>query len=214
LSDILFCPTPLAVANLRNEGLESRTRLTGDLMYDVSIAFRERAEQRGGPMADAWKAGQFALATVHRAENTDDPARLRQIVAALDRIARETCPVVWPMHPRTRKCLEAIGYPAGSITVIPPASYLEMLLLEARARVILTDSGGVQKEAHILKVPCVTLRDETEWEETLANGCNTLAGCSGEKVHQAMARITEAGPWEAIYGDGTASDQILNALAG
>lgn len=214
LSDILFCPTPLAVSNLRNEGLEARSRLTGDLMFDVSIAFRERAEEIGGPLATAWKPGQFALATVHRAENTDDPERLRQIVAALDRIANETCPVVWPIHPRTRKRLEAIGCSTGSITIVPPASYLEMLLLEGRARVILTDSGGVQKEAHFLQVPCITLRDETEWEETLVNGCNVTTGCDGEKIRNAMERISQAGPWTEIYGDGTASHQMLTALAG
>ena len=148
LSDLLFCPTPLAVENLRAEGLADRAVLTGDVMYDASLAFRQLAEARRGPLADTWKPGAFALATVHRAENTDDPERLRSIVAALDKIARTTCPVVWPMHPRTRNRLAVLGFETGEISVIPPASYLDMLLLEGRARFILTDSGGVQKEAY------------------------------------------------------------------
>jgi UDP-GlcNAc3NAcA epimerase len=163
LSDVLFCPTPLAVDNLGKEGLGDRAVLTGDVMYDASLAFRQVAESRGGPLADAWKAGEFALATVHRAENTEDPERLGAVVAGLEKIARSICPVVWPMHPRTRKQLAALGLSTGSISVIPPVSYLDMLLLEGRARFILTDSGGVQKEAYFLKVPCITLRDETEW---------------------------------------------------
>jgi len=150
---------------------------------------------------------------VHRAENTDDPNRLREIVSALDCIAKKSCPVVWPMHPRTKKRLESIGCSTGAISVIPPASYLDMLLLEGRARTILTDSGGVQKEAYFLKVPCITLRDETEWEETLQNRCNILTGCSREQMLQAINRISEAGPWTAIYGDGKAAAQMLAALS-
>jgi UDP-GlcNAc3NAcA epimerase len=213
LSDLLFCPTTLAVENLRKEGLHARAVMTGDVMYDACLAFREVAESRGGPLADAWRPGQFALATVHRAENTDDPERLRGILNALDCIARTICPVVWPVHPRTKKKLSEMGWSADSLTAIQPVSYLEMLLLEGRARFILTDSGGVQKEAYFLKVPCVTLRDETEWEETLENRCNTLAGCSEEKILEAAAGIDKAGPWTAVYGDGNAGAAILNALA-
>jgi UDP-GlcNAc3NAcA epimerase len=212
LSDLLFCPTALAMENLRKEGLAERAVLTGDVMYDACLAFRDIAEQSGGPLADRWAAGEFALATVHRAENTDDPARLREILDALDCIARSTCPVVWPVHPRTRKRLSDLGWLPGAITMIEPASYFEMLLLEGRARFILTDSGGVQKEAHFLKVPCVTLRDETEWVETLDNHCNVLAGCDGEKILQAARGAAAAGPWAAIYGDGNAAAAILKAL--
>ncbi len=213
LSDLLFCPTPLAVENLRKEGLEDRTVLTGDVMYDASLAFRQIAEARCGVLADTWKPKEFALATVHRAENTDDPERLRSIVAALDKIAGTICPVVWPMHPRTRKKLADLGVSTGSISVIQPVSYLEMLLLEGRARFVLTDSGGVQKEAYFLKVPCITLRDETEWQETLGNNCNVLTGCSEDQIAAAAAVVERAGPWTAVYGDGNAGGIILDALS-
>lgn len=212
LSDLLFCPTPLAVENLRKEGLAERAVLTGDVMLDASLAFEQVAEKRGGPLADAWKTGEFALATVHRAENTDDPERLRAIVNALDGISRTLCPVVWPMHPRTRKKLTGAGLSTASIFVIQPASYLQMLLLEGRARFVLTDSGGVQKEAYFLKVPCITLRDETEWQETLENNCNVLTGCCSEKIAAAAAAVDRAGPWSAIYGNGNAGGAILDAL--
>jgi UDP-GlcNAc3NAcA epimerase len=212
LSDLLFCPTSLAIENLRKEGLQERALLSGDVMYDASLAFREVAETRGGPLADTWRPREFALATVHRAENTDDPERLRAIIEALDKIARTVCPVVWPMHPRTRKKLEDIGLSAASVSVIQPVSYFEMLLLEGRARFILTDSGGVQKESYFFKVPCITLRDETEWEETLGNTCNVLTGCCGEKILHAVSAIHTTGPWTAKYGDGHAGKAMLSAL--
>ena len=213
LSDLLFCPTPLAMENLRKEGLQDRTVLTGDVMYDASLAFRQVAEARGGALADTWKYKEFALATVHRAENTDDPERLRSIVAALDNIARTNCAVVWPMHPRTKKKLASLGLSTGSISVIHPVSYLEMLLLEGRSRFILTDSGGVQKEAYFLKVPCITLRDETEWKETLENNCNVLTGCCKDKIVAAAALVDRAGPWIAVYGNGDAGGIMLDALS-
>lgn len=194
LSDLLFCPTPLAIENLRKEGLYERALLTGDVMYDAALAYREIAEARSGPLGDFWRRGEFALATVHRAENTDDPVRLREIVGALNQVAQTVCPVVWPVHPRTQKRLQELDCPTGSISMIPPVSYLEMVLLESRARLILTDSGGVQKEAYFFKIPCVTLRDETEWEETLANHCNVLAGASREKIIQAVNAVHESGP--------------------
>jgi len=167
LSELLFCPTALAVENLRKEGLDQRAVMTGDVMYDACLEFRDIAAKRSHPLADSWNPGAFALATVHRAENTDHPDRLREILNALDFIARTVCPVLWPLHPRTGKRLSEMRWSARSVTIIPPVSYLEMLLLEARARFILTDSGGVQKEAYFLEVPCITLRDETEWQETL-----------------------------------------------
>src|SRR5262249_13935937 len=108
LSDLLFCPTELALHNLRNEGLAERAIVTGDVMYDASLAYRQMAEQRGGALAERWRCKEFALATVHRAENTDNPERLLAIVDALDEIAR-TCPVVWPVHPRTRKRLSELA---------------------------------------------------------------------------------------------------------
>jgi len=213
LSDLLFCPTPLALENLRKEGLQERAVWTGDVMYDACITFRQAAESRGGALGDSWQAGEFALATVHRAENTDDPVRLGGILKALDCIARTVCPVVWPVHPRTKKHLSDMGWSDSAVTTIEPVSYFEMLLLEGRARFIVTDSGGVQKEAYFLKVPCITVRDETEWEETLENNCNVLTGCCEEKILRAAGGIGRAGPWTAVYGDGDAGAAILNTLA-
>lgn len=213
LSDLLLCPTLLAVANLRQEGLAARAILTGDVMYDASLEFRVVAERRGGPLAESWRRGQFALATVHRAENTDDPHRLREIVEALDQIARTVCPVLWPVHPRTQSRLKDMALSTGSIALVGPVSYFEMLLLESRAQFILTDSGGVQKEAYFFKVPCITLREETEWRETLENQCNVLTGCRKESILQAAINCGEAGPWDAVYGDGKAGSRILDALA-
>ena len=212
LSDLLLCPTPVAVENLRKEGLAERAVLTGDVMFDAALAFRERAEKRGGPLADEWQPGTFALATVHRAENTDDPGRLRSIFKALDRIAEAICPVVLPLHPRTKKCLAAAGWSPRALRIIPPCSYLEMILLEGRARFVLTDSGGVQKEAYFVKTPCITLREETEWEETLEHNCNVLAGADEEKIVTAARNAGKAGPWTAVYGDGAAGAKILSAL--
>ena len=211
LSDLLLCPTDLALENLRKEGLGNRSVLTGDVMYDAAIAHRQIAETRGGMLADRWRPGQFGLATVHRQENTDDPDRLRHIVEALDRIARTICPVVWPVHPRTKKRLMELGLSVGAVTPIPPVSYLDMLLLEGRARMILTDSGGVQKEAYFFQVPCITLRDETEWRETLDNNCNVLAGANTDAIVTA-AMSNGAGPWNAGYGNGNAAAAILDAV--
>lgn len=211
LSDLLLCPTAVAMENLRREGLAERAVLTGDVMLDAALSYRELAERRGGGVADTWRPGAFALATVHRAENTDDAPRLRGIVAGLDRIAQTVCPVVWPVHPRTRKQLAAFGLSTGAVTTIEPVSYLGMLLLEGRARVILTDSGGVQKEAYFFRVPCVTLRDETEWRETLENGCNVLVPANPDAMIAAVT-ASRAGPWTAVYGGGTASAAVLDAL--
>ncbi len=212
LSDLLLCPTELAMDNLRREGLAERAVLTGDVMYDAALASRGVAEQRGGPIADAWRPKQFALATVHRQENTDDPERLRNIVGALDEIAQTVCPVVWPLHPRTKQCMRELGVSPGAVTTIDPVSYLDMLLLEGRARMILTDSGGVQKEAYFFEVPCITLRDETEWVETLQHRCNVLTGANKDAI-LAAAASTGAGPWTAHYGDGSAGAAILAAIA-
>ena len=212
LSDLLLAPTGLALTNLTREGLNSRCVVTGDVMLDANVIWRRAAEREVGELARQWAPKQFALATVHRAENTDNLERLRSILRSLERIAASVCPVVFPVHPRTRKQLASAGWTPNAVTVIDPISYLEMLLLESRARFILTDSGGVQKEAYFVQVPCITLRDETEWEETLANGCNVLTGANEEAIMTAVERLNAAGPWSDFYGDGTAGENIIRAL--
>jgi UDP-GlcNAc3NAcA epimerase len=214
LSDLLFCPTAAGMENLRREGLESRAILSGDIMYDALLANIGRAENRADSIAYQWQPGGYALATIHRAENTDNPGRLRSLIEALERIAVEICPVILALHPRTRKALEANRLAVDHINIIPPQPYFDMLLLEKRARMILTDSGGVQKEAYFVGVPCVTLRDETEWTETLENSCNVLAGSSDPaRILSAARRASSAGPWGSHYGRGDASRVILGELS-
>jgi UDP-GlcNAc3NAcA epimerase len=212
LSDLLLCPTNGALENLRKEGLAERACFSGDVMYDAALAYRDLAEHRGGELAEAWRNGDFALATIHRAENTDDPARLVEILRGIEDIAANVCPVVWPVHPRTETRLRELGYVPAAITMIRPVSYLEMLLLEGRARFVLTDSGGVQKEAYFFRVPCITLRDETEWTETLQNRCNVLAGACASRIVDAVGSVHLSGPWQACYGDGAAGSATLEAL--
>lgn len=212
VSTLLFSPTQLGMDNLRQEGLESRAMWTGDVMYDAVLWARQAASGLDGSNLPVYEARQYALATVHRAENTDDPERLRGIIAALDRVAAEICPVYLPIHPRTRKAIEALGLKSENVHFGEPLSYLEMLRMEAGARLILTDSGGVQKEAYLLGIPCVTLRDETEWTETLENRCNVLTGASPEAIFEAVSRISEAGPWTLPFGKGDAGDIIVDGL--
>jgi UDP-GlcNAc3NAcA epimerase len=212
LSDLLLAPTQAAMDNLANEGLAARSRNTGDVMYDASLAFRQLAESRGGTLAERWKPGEFALATIHRAENTDDPARLGRLLAALKRVGEEHCPVLLPLHPRTLARMTAQGWEPERLHLCDPVSYLDMLLLEGRARFILTDSGGVQKEAYFAKVPCITLREETEWVETLDGQCNVLTGAREDDIVRAANSAREAGPWRDYYGNGDAAARVLDAL--
>lgn len=217
LSDLLLCPTQTAIENLAREGLASRAVLTGDVMYDAACFYRERAEKLEAegnlelpPLARHGAA--FALATVHRAENTDDFDKLAAILRALERIACEICPVLLPLHPRTLHVLRASGWSPEKISILPPASFFQMLLMESRARFIVTDSGGVQKEAYFMRRPCITLREDTEWVETLEGGCNVLTGADEARIWEAACQTASAGPWRNLYGGGDAGTTILEAL--
>jgi UDP-N-acetylglucosamine 2-epimerase len=213
ISDFLFCPTQTAVENLRREGIEKGVYLVGDVMYDAVLLYLDLAEKKSEIMERlGLKPKSYALVTVHRAENTDQPERLRSIFEGLERVAEEGLPVILPLHPRTRKQLNALGIHTKEVQVLDPVSYLDMLVLEKNARVILTDSGGVQKEAFFFRVPCVTLREETEWVETVETGWNTLVGCDPERMVQAAL---EAHPGiESVwpYGDGQAAGRIMDLL--
>lgn len=212
LSHLLLCPTDAAIRNLRAEGIADRAVFTGDIMFDAALQFRDKAERERAGAAEEHAASQFALATIHRAENTDDPGRLLGIMQALEEIACTISPVVLPLHPRTRNKLGELGWQSQKIEITKPVSYLQMLLLESRARFVLTDSGGVQKEAYFFRVPCITLRDETEWIETLENRCNFLAGADPAKIVAGAAQAGQSGPWSAAYGNGDAATAILDAL--
>jgi UDP-GlcNAc3NAcA epimerase len=215
LSDLLLCPTTASVENAHREGLGDRAVLTGDVMLDALLAAADVANAIQNPIADKWPSGGYALVTIHRAENTDDPARMNVLLSALECIANDVCPVIVATHPRTRKIIDASRRTLKHVFLIPPVPYSEMLLLERRARMILTDSGGVQKEAYFLRVPCITLREETEWVETLENDCNILVGATqSDSITTAVSRTSTAGPWIDHYGTGNAGKCIVDCLFG
>ncbi len=228
LSVFLFCPTDQAVRNLLREGIkDERVRFVsyvGDVMYDSLLYYSRLAEKKSTILQDlslvnpqsAIGNPQYYLATLHRAENTDDPKRLKSILEALNEIGR-IHPVLFPLHPRTRKRMEV--YLAFTefkyIKFVEPVSYLDMLKLEKNARAILTDSGGVQKEAYWLKVPCLTLRGETEWVETVKSGWNKLVGTEKKNIFQGMDDLEKrrpAGREKKLFGEGRASEKIVQIL--
>jgi len=216
VSDLLFTPTRAAERNLVAEGINpSRIKVVGDVMYDAALFYGERAQRESGVLARlGLHPHAYLLATVHRAENTDDPQRLRVIFSALDRVARRY-PVVLPLHPRTRGKLSEQGIKPARITLIEPVGYLDMVMLEKNALTIITDSGGVQKEAYFHGVPCVTLRDETEWEELVDSGWNRLVTLQDETRTAAeieLAIISKPGAAPAFYGNGQAANAILTSL--
>lgn len=214
VSTLLFCPTNLAVHNLAAEGITDGVSNVGDVMFDVALHFRERARQQSSILSTLnLKEGGFVLATCHRAENTDDPARLAQITSGLAAVSAEL-PVVLPLHPRTRKLLTDRGLldQLASVRLIDPLPFIDMVALEQAAKVILTDSGGVQKEAFFYGVPCVTMRDETEWTETVDSGWNTLVGANAERIANASLFAQPGQNGITPYGHGTASAAILDAL--
>jgi UDP-GlcNAc3NAcA epimerase len=219
VSHWLFAPTDTAMANLAREGIAAaRCALVGDVMLDASVRFRERAREQSNILGRVGVAvGEFVLATVHRAENTDDPARFNAILDAL-RAVSEQRPVVWPVHPRVRETMAERGaemLASGRIRLIDPVGYLDMVMLESSAAVVATDSGGVQKEAFFFRVPCVTLRDETEWVELVESGWNRLAPpCDAASVAGAvLGAIGTCGAEVQPYGAGDAASRIAQRLA-
>lgn len=214
VSTLLFCPTDAAVKNLCAEGVLNGVHQVGDVMFDVALHYRDIAFRNSNVLSSlGLDAGHYALATCHRAENTDDPHRLASIVGALNTIASEL-PVVMPLHPRTRQALHRYGISPGSLRIVEPVGYLDMVRIEQSAAVILTDSGGVQKEAFFFGVPCLTLRDETEWGETVATGWNVLCGADGARILGAWGRLsTMRREPSRPYGDGDAAEHIADFLA-
>jgi UDP-GlcNAc3NAcA epimerase len=210
LSDLLLAPTLVAMRHLASEGLAAHAELVGDVMVDAQAW----AAARAGPHlpAVARSLGRFVLVTLHRAENVDDPERLRRILGGL---ALEL-PVIFPTHPRTRAVLEREAWPLpANLTLIDPVGYLEMIALEAHAYAIVTDSGGVQKEAYLAGVPCVTVRSETEWVETVEAGWNRVVDDDPVAVGAALADpgfMNRDRPRPSLYGDGRSAARIVAAL--
>jgi UDP-GlcNAc3NAcA epimerase len=212
VSTLLFCPTQAAVQNLALEGIVDGVSFTGDIMFDVVSFFRDKAELIS---LDQWgiKEKQYNLVTIHRAENTDSIDRLESILAALNEIAQDK-EVVLPIHPRTRNLIAKYDLTnlLSQLTVIEPVSYLEMIKLQVNANKILTDSGGIQKEAFFHKVPCITLRDETEWVETVSLGWNQIVGSDKKNIVQAYYNNGEYSKSDNPYGKGDAAAIMINTI--
>lgn len=213
LSSLLLCPSAAAVENLRAEGVQRNVFLVGDIMLDIL----QWVQQRLDGEASAWleemgvQDRRYLLVTVHRSENTDSPDRFAAIVEALNATAE---PVLFPAHPRARKMLAASGTSlAPHIRLIPPVDYVLMTVLTRSARLVLTDSGGLQKEAYWLQTPCVTLRDETEWTETVGSGWNRLAGADTSRILDAVRSFTPPSVHPALYGNGGVAERCLEIIS-
>lgn len=219
VSSLLFCPTSAAVLNLAAEGISDNVHNVGDVMYDVALFYRNKAREHSTALSRFGLVPKgFALATCHRAENTDDPDRLRGILVGLAQVAARM-PVVLPLHPRTRKLVSdhGLGEWLNRLTITDPLPFLDMVALEQAAALVLTDSGGVQKEAFFYEVPCITMRDETEWVETVDAGWNCLVSADADRIVQAAEdALSGRVARHAVtpYGDGHASEKIVAHLLG
>ena len=218
VSSLLFCPTPTSVKNLKKEGITKGVHLVGDVMYDSLRANLTVAEKKSRIIKKlGLKKKGFYLITIHRAENTDDESNLRKIARILANLDRKT---VFPVHPRTRKRLSEFGLLDGllrrdDLLLADPVGYLDMLVLEKNARCVLTDSGGVQKEAFFLRTPCLTLREETEWVETVKNGWNSIVGLQQKKIQRKLReKVGPPKPIKTDFGERKASRKIAKVLLG
>jgi len=214
VSDWLFCPTQKSVEWLTSEGIMEGVHLVGDVMLDLLLAVEQRLPDQADVLGQLGvEPGSYHLATIHRAENTDSIERL---TAVLDGLGRLELPTVFPIHPRTRHALEAAGLDRllrqGAVVARAPVGYLEMVQLERHAKSVITDSGGVQKEAYLLGVPCVTVRNETEWTETLDGGWNVLVGADAGRIAEAAHRPRPSALPEPHYGVGDAGRRIVSIL--
>lgn len=214
ISTILLCPTKTAVTNLENEGYKNlpiKIEMTGDVMLDAARFYEKKAKAMA-KVANEVKYSKFALSTIHRAENTDDIVRLKEIVLALNEI-HKTIPVVLPLHPRTSKKLIDHGIKLD-VHLLEPVGYFDMISFLSRCELVLTDSGGLQKEAYFFEKPCVTFRDETEWVELVEVGANKVVGANKEAIVKAVeSYLKEKSNFtQKLYGEGKASEKIIEAI--
>ena len=211
ISDLLLVPTEDAIKNLTNEGIKKGIHNVGDVMYDAVLMFKEIAKSKSGLLKELdVNSGEYILTTIHRAENTNDINRLRNMIEALNESGEK---IILPLHPRTKKFIEGYGLNFNeNIKVIDPIGYLEMLMLEENSKMIVTDSGGVQKEAYFMGKPCITMRDETEWVETVACGWNVVVGTDKSKILDNIRNFKPTRIQQAIFGDGNAAQKILNII--
>ena len=214
LSSYFFCPTKTAVENLAREGIAHGVHLVGDVMYDVAMVSAQAARKRNVRTELGLEKGGYVLATVHRASNTDSRDALAALLRAFTQCGR---PVVFPVHPRTRRRLEEFGLEGEvgkNVRLLQPLDYLDFLALLMDAETVATDSGGVQKEAYFFGIPCLTLREETEWMETVEDGWNVLVGTSVPDILSALRTFHPAGTKGVSFGDGHASERIAEIIAG
>jgi UDP-GlcNAc3NAcA epimerase len=211
LSSILLCPTAAAVRCLEKEGIVKGVHNVGDVMYDALLHNLALARKTSTILSQLdLQAGKYALATVHRAANTDDPAKMGSILNAFGELSTR---IVFPVHPRTRKLLAKFGLSApANVSLVDPVGYFDVLVLQENAECVLTDSGGMQKEAYLLGVRCITLRDETEWVETVEAGWNRLVGADSKAIRSAYSTWFPQGERPALYGDGEAAQKIRRIL--
>lgn len=211
ISKYLFAPTDTAIKNLKNENITENVFNTGDVMFDAIKLFKEKALETSTVLIDNnISPNEYILSTIHRAENTNDINRLKNIINALNECEKN---IVLPLHPRTHKFIKDYGLTINdNIKIIAPVGYLDMINLENNSQKIVTDSGGVQKEAYFLQKPCITMRDETEWIETVENGWNTIVGSNKEKILDAIINFNPKGEQKMAFGYGNAADIISEKL--
>lgn len=215
LAEILFVPTKSAISNLKNEGITNNVFLVGDIMYDAVLKAFEIAKKKSSIIRKLDLIGKdFMLVTIHRADNTSSKERMQNIVEGF---LNANDLIVFPAHPRTHKFLRQTGLlskleKSKNILLTEPLSYFDFLILQKHAKKILTDSGGVQKEAYFFKVPCITLRDETEWIETVETGWNIIVGADKDKIISAMEGFQPTGRQKNLFGDGNSAKQIVECL--
>ncbi|MGB8323261.1 MAG: UDP-N-acetylglucosamine 2-epimerase (non-hydrolyzing) [Candidatus Acidiferrum sp.] len=212
LSNLLLCPSNTAIENLAAEGVTEHVHLVGDVMLDILTWAKQRAATNPPTILErlGLRKKAYVLATLHRSENTDDLCRLASILKSFNSLQQL---VVFAVHPRTRRAIESVNYQFNAnVRLIEPVGYLDMVSLSDGATLILTDSGGLQKEAYWLAVPCITLREQTEWVETIETGWNTLVGCDSEKIVQAVCSFAPPTLHPALYGDGCAAARCVELL--
>lgn len=209
LSQLLFCSSPVGVDNLKKEGITEHVYNVGDVMLDAFLYYTDRMKQQNGslPLIADTTTEPFVLVTIHRPSNTDSPNKLQAILNNLGGIGKQC---IWPVHPRNKKILESLNVP-DSVSTIPPVGYLDMLGLLNSASAVITDSGGLQKEAYWAKSPCVTIRNETEWTETLMGEWNVLCDPVNEDFSVLLQR-EQTEPWRLVYGDGQAANRIAENI--
>ncbi len=211
LSDLRFVPTQVAVDNLKREGIVDGVHVVGDVMVDALMKYTRIAETKSQILGQLQLIkNQFVLLTIHRPSNADSTLRLQEILTA---VSEADIQVVFPVHPRSRQQVqELLGGVKGPVKLIEPVGYLDMMMLEKYAHTVVTDSGGVQKEAYLHKTPCLTVRSETEWVETVKDAWNILVGNNLDKIPEYLKSFPTPNNWEAHYGSGDAAQRILEIL--